>query len=940
MDEVPAGGERFPALTEASLVPVLVGREKELAAVAALLEQARAGQGAAVIVHGEPGIGKSVLLDSLASEAAGVRVLRATSVPQESEFGYATLHQLLLPVLGEVDRLPEPLAAALRVVFGLAAGSAPDRFLVGLATLSLLSDLAGDRPLLCSVDDVHWTDRPSMGVLEFVARRLDTEPIVLVLASRTDERPPLAVPGALDLPLHALDREAAGRLLLERTGSRLSSAERDVVLDATAGNPLAIIELPAEVIRDGVPPSTPLLLADRLRAAFRARVEQLTRPRQRLLLLIATAGHLRRAVLARAADEFGSAAGELDALDEFVVETDAATIAFRHPLICSAVYHGATASDRRDAHRALAAAMGTAADEIERRAWHLGQSVDGPDEELAEQLERAADGAARVSSATSAALFARAGELSTDGPRRSRRFYRSAAAWWNAGDLDRVGRMLELIDREGRVGESIHRDVTWLRASMELHTGMPADAVAMLRPLIPAVLESQPRQAIPLLMLFGEAGYHANMPTASSEIVEIVEQLPLTGTDGHDALLRLFRGAFRVRAGKPDGLAPADKEIVAGLTDPALLCWASGILWGLGDRELGRQLNRAAVRNARRVGAAGLVVWALERVVSDDIAGGRFRSAEASAEEGYRLAEEIGQSNASCWHRSALALAAALRGQEQRARDLAYEVLAEAVPRRLVDIILTARRALGLLDLAAGRADAALANLQPPGDFDHPGMLLVQTPDLIEAAVQAGKTELAVRALEPLARRSASAHSPELCAVAARCQALLAGPAAADEFRRALALHERGDQPMEFARTQLLFGEYLRRRRRKAEARLPLRAAFETFRSLGATAWAERARRELRAAGEMVESTPESILTDKLTPQEIRIVEAVAAGLTNREIAAQMFLSARTVDYHLRKIFDKLKMRSRGELIRAALTERDAPRSARFTGDPADPKYA
>ncbi len=921
-DEVPAGDKRFPALDAASLVRVLVGREKELAVLTALLEQARAGHGAAVVVHGEPGIGKSALLDHLAAESIDRRVLRATGVAQESEFGYATLHQLLLPILDEVDRLPQPLAAALRIVFGLAVGPPPGRFRVGLATLSLLSELAGEGPVLCLVDDAHWTDRPSREVLEFVARRLDTEPIALVLTSRTAEHPP----GVLELPLRALDREAATRLLIERTGSRLSAAERDAVLDATAGNPLAILELPDEVVRDGVPPSTPLLLAERLRAVFRARVEQLTESQQRLLLLIATAGQLRLDVLARAATEFDSAAAELGALDEFVVETGAATIAFRHPLLCSAVYHGASAAGRRDAHRALAVAMSTGADDIERRAWHLGQSVDGPDEELAEQLDRAAEVAARTSSVTSAVLFARAGELSTDGSRRSRRCYESAAAWWYAGDLDRAGKMLDLIDREGPLDDSLRRDVTWLRASVELHTGMPADAVAMLRPLIPAVLETEPQQAIPLLMLFGEAGYHANLAAASSEVVEIAEQLPLTGSSAHDALLRLFRGAFRVRAGKAAGLSPGDVEIVAQLSDPALLCWASGILWGLGDRARGRELNRAAVRNARRIGAVGILVWALERAVSDDIAGGRFRSAEASAEEGYRLATEIGQLNASCWHRGALALLAALQGQEERARDLAYEVLAEAVPRRLVHIILTARRALGLIDLAAGRAEAALAHLQPPGDLVHPGVVVAFTPDLVEAAAQAGKTDLAARALEPLVRRTASAHSSELRAVAARCQALLAAPdAAADEFRRALALHESADQPMEYGRTQLLFGEFLRRRRRKAEARDPLRAAFEIFRSLGAHAWAERARAELRAAGEAVETASVSIRTDKLTPQEMRIVEAVAAGCTNREIAAQMFLSARTVDYHLRKIFDKLKVRSRGELIRVVLTEHELP---------------
>ncbi|WP_051132929.1 ATP-binding protein [Nocardia paucivorans] len=901
---------------------MLYGRDKELAVLATMVERARSGHGAAVVVRGEPGIGKSALLRDFASRVSGVRVLRAAGVEPESDIGYATLHQLLLPVLDRADRLPAPQSAALEVVFGLAAGSEPDRFLVGLATLSLLSELAGEHPVVCVVDDIHWSDRLSKDVLRFVARRIDTEPIVLVLASRTNERPPLGLPGVLDMPLHGLDREAAKRLLAERTDIRLSTDRQDAIVDATAGNPLALLELPSAVVRDGASVSRQVILSDGLRAAFLTRVRRHTRPIQRLLLLIAAAGHLRREVLTHAAAEFDAASvEELDVLDD-LVETGAERIALRHPLILSAVYQSATTSDRRDAHRALAAAMHTVTGESDRSVWHLGQATDGPDDEVAEQLDRMARKVVRTSSATAAALFARAGELSTEGPHRLRRCFESALAHWNSGDADHARSMLEFLDRQEQLDGTLRRDIAWLRASMELHTGIPADVVVMLRSPIAEALENSPRQAIPLLMLFGEAGFHANQFTAWSQLVDVAERVPASGSDMHDALLGLFRGVCRVWRGEPDGLSPEDKDIVETLTDPAMLCWAGGMMWSLGERERGRHLNRMAVLHARRTGAVSLLVWALEREALGNIVGGEFRAAETSAQEGCQLAEEIGQTNASVCHRSLLALLAAFRGHEQRARDLAHEVLAEATPRRLAFVIATARRALAVLDLAAGHPGAALANLLPGADPVHPGVVQVYIPDLVEAAVKAGRPDVATRSLKPLARWAESVNSPETNALVARCRALLAEPDTAEgEFRRALVLHERGDQPMEYARTQLLFGEYLRRQRRRAQARVPLRAAYDTFRSLGAMGWAERACSELRAAGENVEPVSVAIRTDVLTPQEIRIVTAVVEGATNREIAAQMFLSTRTIDYHLRKIFTKLGVRSRHELIRITLTE-------------------
>ncbi|MGW5750263.1 helix-turn-helix transcriptional regulator [Nocardia rhamnosiphila] len=897
------------------------GREKERAVLTALLQRARSGNGGALVVHGDPGIGKTTLLDSIAEEAVGLRLLRATAVEPEAEFCYATVHQLLLPVLDGVDRLPPPQAAAMKTALGLAEGRIPGEFLVGLAILTLLSELARDTPVLCVVDDIHWADRSSRQVLQFVARRLAAEPIGLVLASRTEELPLLKLSGVSELPLRALDRDAARLLLAERCGDRLSPNQQEALLKATAGNPMAIVELPAEALCDSGSPVVPLPLTDTLQNSFLRRVRLYEQSARRLLLLIAAAGRIRRDILNEAAAELDHAAPHsLDSVSEFIVDEDL-WIVLRHPLIRSAVYHGAAISERRDAHRALAAAIRTTAGENERYAWHLGHSVDGPDETVAAQLDRVARRAGRVSSVTSAALLSRAADLSTDMSLRSRRLIESAGEWWRCGDSDRTEAMLEIVDAEAQPSPGLRRRVVWLRASAALHTGIPADAVALLRPLIPEIMEAAPQEQILFLMLFGGAGLQANSEVAWADLVDFAERIPASAPDAHGALLRLFRAACRTRLGRPATVHCRDVEVADTFSDPFLLCWVGELLSVLGRRQESRRANRRAVQHARRMGAVGALVWALECAVTMDTADGQFGRAAVVAEEGYQLAEEIGHSNVSCWFRASMALLAALGGDDQRAYGLAHEAISVAVPRQLAEVVLTARRALGLTELAKRRPESALVNFRPPRDFVHPDLMISLTPDLVEAAAQARHLEYAVESLAPFLELTESARSPVLSAVAARCRALVATPdIARDEFQCAAEWHERDEQPMEYARTQLLFGEMLRRQRRRAEARRPLRAAFDTFQVLGAVIWAERARAELRAAGAFVgvSTTPPSF--GALTPQEARIAGAVASGASNREIAAEMFLSPRTVDYHLRKIFTKLGLHSRTELVRLALT--------------------
>lgn len=902
---------------------------RERAAVDALLDRARVGTGGGLLLHGEPGIGKSALLGYAAERADGMRVLRTAGVEPEADLGYATVHRLLFSVLGSLDRLPEPQERALGVVFGRADGTPPDRFLVALAVLSLLSETAGEQPLLCLVDDAQWADPLSMDVLAFVARRLDTEPIALAMAARADEGRPVDVAGLVDLPLAGLDRESAGALLAEH-GGRLSPAERDEMLVATGGNPLAIRELPA-LPRPVTTPGEPVPLAAGLQRAFLDRARRHDLGAQRLLLLVAADGSGRVGAIRRAAEAYDGAdapvpAQPLDtgALDDLLV-ADGATLAFRHPLIRSAIYHGASQPERRLAHQALATAFEADPADADRRAWHLGQASDGPDDDVADELERSAERAVgRGGPATAAAALERAAALSGTDAARARRWVAAARAWWRGGHAASAHALLDRTERVPSLAAAERLDVTALRTLLDLRAGSPADALTRLLPVLPDLVGAEGGRAAELLMLFGEAGFQANAGTAWDEVTLLAERLPADTGDDAGLLIRLFRGACRARAGRDHGIGADDVAALDDLTEPTTMTWAGGMAYGIGMRDLALRLRRTAADRARASGAAGTLAWILEYVVGDEIAAGRFAAAEAHAEEAHRFALESGQPSTACRHQGSLALLTALRGDEERARELADEVLAEANDRDLRSTAAFAYRTLGLLDLAAGRATEALAHFEAigrGGGAVHPGLVLTAVPELVEAAVRDGRPERAREPYERFATWADATGAPALLALAARCRALLASGTAVEEaYAKALELHAGTESPLERARTELLFGQYLRRERRRADARTQLRAAQVTFRRIGAAVWADRAGEELRATGETARQREPSTLTT-LTPQELRIATVVSEGATNREIAAQLFLSPRTVDYHLRKVFQKLGVTSRTELTRVILAE-------------------
>jgi DNA-binding CsgD family transcriptional regulator len=901
---------------------MLHGRAGEQAAIDVLLGQARDGAGGALVLRGEPGIGKSALLRYAAEQAHGMRVLHTAGVEPESDLGHGTMHRLLLPLLDGIGRLPPAQADALDAVFGRSRAPVPDRFLVGLATLTLLADAARVRPLLCLVDDAHWADQPSLDALAFAARRLAAEPIALVAAARSDALRPGLLAGLPELPLAGLDGESA-RLLLPERGS--APADEDLLLRTAAGNPLALRELPAGIPRGG-PTGEPLPLVDRLQEAFVARLGHLGAAARRLLVLAAADGTGRLAVLRRAAAAQRDPTPVSDAvLDELrsVFVVDGSTAAFRHPLVRSAVYHAAGSAERRAAHLALAAALDGEPAEQDRRAWHLGRAAEGPDETVAAELERAAERATRrAGPAAAAAALARAAELTPHGPGQARRLVAAAAASWEGGDGARATERLDLAERADSSGPAARTDIAMLRALIELRTGSPADALRLLRPVVRDALHDGPATAVELLMLLGEAGYHAGDARTWREVTEAVEELPLAGDDPDHALLRLTRAVARVRRGEPSGLSGEDLATVEQVTDAGRLCWAGGMIWGIGDAARGRWLRRRAMERARATGAVGTLAWVLEYVVTDEMSAGRFRSATALADEGNRHAAETGQPNLGCSFRATLAVLAALQGREAETRELADQVLAEAGGRNLVASIAKAHQARGLLDLAAGRAEQAVAHLRPldgPDHTAHPGLVLQNVPDLVEAADRLDRPELAAEPLQRFTRWAEATGSSELLALVARCEALAGAGDAEDAFRRALDLHSTADRPIELARTQLLYGEHLRRARRRSDARPLLRAALTTFEHIGAAAWADRAREELRATGETAaDPAPDALAA--LTPQELRIATAAAGGATNREIATQLFLSTRTVDYHLRKVFQKTGITSRIELTRFPLT--------------------
>jgi DNA-binding CsgD family transcriptional regulator len=901
--------------------PELTARHAERAAFDRLIEAVRGGQSRALVVRGDPGVGKTVLLDYLAAgaAAAGCRVARAAGMQTEMTLAFAGLHQLCAPMLDRLTRLPDPQSGALRTAFGLAAGPPPDRFLVGLAVLGLLSDVAAERPLLCVVDDEQWLDRASAQALGFAARRLGADPVGLVFAAR---QPGEELTGLPELPVEGLRDDDARALLESALPGPLDARVRDLIVAETQGNPLALLELPrgltpAELAGGfGLPRSAPL--PGRIEGSFRRQLEALPEQTRRLLLLAAAEPYGDLSLVWRAAERLGlDAAAASPALEAGLVEFGARVV-FRHPLLRSAAYRAASIQDRQQVHRILAEVTDPV-DEPDRRAWHRAKAAPGPDEEVAAELERSADRAqARGGLAAGAAFLERAVLLTVDPARRAERMLAAAQANLQAGAFGPAQELLATAEA-GSLDELQSARVDLLRAQIVFAEGMGSDAPPLLlkaakrlEPLDLGLARDTYLTAWMAALFAGHLAGAGEMP----EVCRAARALPAGEGPPH----LLLDGLARLITDGPAAAAPALRRAVAAsssFTSTEELRWgwftqaAASALW---DYDAWRAVLERRVRLAREAGALDQLPISLGALGTAVAWSGDFAAASSLAGAGDVAGEATGGRVAPF---TALLLAA-LKGEQAQAAALIEVTIADATTSGQGIAVAYAHWVSAILANGLGRYEEALAAAGQASENTstiYPSMWAL--PELIEAAVRSEHPDLAGRALARLADHTQAGGTDFGLGILARSRALVThGPAAQDLYREAIDRLARTPLRPELARARLLYGEWLRRENRRADARGELREAHDILDSAGLRAFAERARRELAATGETVRRRSPDTLTT-LTDQEAHIARLAVDGQTNPEIAAQLFISARTVEWHLRKIFSKLGVSSRRELRRA-----------------------
>ena len=903
---------------------MLVGRDRECARIDELLDGALAGESGALIVRGEAGIGKSALLDYAAARADRMQLLTTAGVEAEADLAFAGLYGLLRPILGRLSELPEIQAEALAGALGLARSSGSDRFLASAAVLGLLAEAAEERPLLCLVEDAHWLDTPSAEALVFAARRLRAERVAIIFAVREGEGRTFEGRSLPEVPVTGLEDEDA-RALLSGSSDDIASSVRERLLDEAAGNPLALLELPAglsEEQRGGLealPDSIPLTA--RVQAAFAAKVERLPATTKTMLLIAAADGTGDVATAVSAGAELGVTAEALEPAEASgVVRTDGDRIAFRHPLVRAAVLDAATLAQRQRTHAALASVL-HGEEHADRRVWHHALATLTADENVAAALEAAARRSQlRGGQASAATAFERAAELSDAEPSRSRRLGEAAWAAWAAGQPERAR---GLGTRSFSHADGLQRvRLRYLSALIEARSGWFPDALA---PLLEAI-EGSEDASLTLEMLRDayELAVSAGNHDQVAEITRRSEQVePVTESDRFIAALLAWGSALSGDYARGALLAAEAIERAERLDDPRCLEWAAIIVDREGSWGDGLPHANRAVALARERGLASELPQALAFQSTELIGRSRFDLGYSAAEEGRRLALDIDQPFFAIWHFINLATVEALRGQEDEARAHAdaLQQLVAASGASLLGIF--AGRVLGLLELTVGRPAEALEHLRrfaaaPVGVASTPHPVL-GLPDTVEAAVRARQLDEAADHLARFQEWVERFPTPARLSLLARCQALVAESAAEPHFVRSIELAE-ALSPFERARNELLFGEWLRRERRRVDARPHLRAALELFQRLALPPWEERARSELRASGETARRRDPST-RDQLTPQELQIAHLVSEGMTNREIGAQLYLSPRTIDYHLRKVFAKLEIASRADLVRIDLGE-------------------
>ncbi|MFJ8827380.1 AAA family ATPase [Streptomyces sp. NPDC102467] len=898
----------------------LYGRGVEQERLDGLLGDAVGGRSGVLVMRGDPGIGKTALLDYAAERARGtygMRVVRATGIETEAEIPFASLHLLLSPVLDRIAALPVRQADALRGAFGLHADGGDDRLLTGLATLSLLAELAAERPVLCVVDDAHWLDHASAQALLFAARRLAAEGVVLLLGARLGHG--FNPPGLPSLRLAALDGASAGRLL-DRSAPDLPRAVRGRVVAECAGNPLALRELPAR-IGELASEEAPVPLPRRLEDAYAARVTGLSVIARRALLVAAAEGSGDLAVIERVAGRAPLQEAERARLVWLRGVTG--RLEFGHPLMRSAILHTAAYGELVQVHSELADALTSDPD---RQAWHRALAATGPDDETAEALARAAVRAhAQGGHAGTSAALARAAALTTDPALKARRFVDAAQAAADAGLPERA----RALTREAgpAIGEPHTRARLYaLRARAAFDEGEPGQAHDLLVRGADT-LDGGPEAGM-LLVDAARNAWQLGDPERLRGCADRLTALARTPADGLGPAVAAVQGAAVFLEQGPARAVPVMRPLVAHgraeVTAPRALRINAAFVAGLiGDFEAGREIAADVADQCRAQGDLGWLPLAHLPLAASELYLGRFRASAATATEGLRLAADTGQPHRGGYLHGMLAWLAAVRGDLDEARRRAAHCHDHYDSTGIVNSLAWAGWALALADLGRGDAAGALQRLASAqaGPARRQIQSVYAAPDWIEAAARTGDPTQ-----EPLARFASWAEAAGQVwadAVLHRCRALVEddwGRAHA-LFTAAVRLHADSGRPWEAARTRLLFGERLRRERHKTEARAHLRSAAEAFERLGGRPWAERARAELRATGDPGTSGEATSALDALSPQELQIVRLAATGMTNKEIGARLFLSPKTVGYHLYRAFPKLGVASRAQLAGLDLAE-------------------
>ena len=897
----------------------LRGRGAECAVLEGILDAVRAGESRALVVRGEPGVGKSALLDYLVEAATDLRVVRAVGVECEMELAFAALHQLCAPMLDRLDGLPAPQREALRTVFGLSSGvAAPSRFLVGLAVSSLLSEVAEGGPLVCVVDDAQWLDQASAQTLGFVARRLWAEPVGMVFASR---EPCDELRGLRDLELGGLRDGDARALLSSAVQLFLDKRVCDRIVAETRGNPLALLELPRGLTQAQLAGGFGLLgaqtLSGRIEESFRRRLADLPCESQRLLLVAAAEPVGDPLLVWGAAEQLGIGVSAAVAVEKEGLLAIGERVTFRHPLVRSAVYGAASVEDRRAVHLALAEVTQSESDP-DRRAWHLAAAASGPDEEVAIELERSAARAqARGGVAAAAAFLQRSVELTREPARRADRALGAAEANLRAGAFDDALRLLAAAEA-GALDELQRARADLLRAQIKFTSGSPTDASLMLLSAARrleslnvelarktyldawgAAVHAGGLAAGDLISDVSRAARAAPQPTHTPQAPDLLlDGLALLITEGHAAAAPLLRRAVSAFRGGEVG-------IEKGLQWSSVAATAAVVLW---DFESWRDIVTVQVELARDAGALGFFPLALStQGIAATLRGDFATAASVNAEF-----DAVTEATSSRFPPYGSMLLAACRGREAEARALIDAAIRDATAAGQGLALQYAHLMSAILYNGLGRYhDALPAAQQATSVRPEIHVSVWALPEEIEAAARSGEARLAADGLERLAEFTNGTEADWALGVEARCRALLSkGEVAERLYGEAIDRLSRTRLRPELARAHLLYGEWLRREGRRIDARAQLRTARDMLGVIGMEAFAERARRELLATGEKVRKrTVET--RDDLTSQEEQIARMAGDGLSNPEIAARLFISPRTVEWHLRKVFTKLGISSR-----------------------------